>query len=755
MSSKLGDRGGSREGRKKSLNRVKQAKFKHEQEVTKLQDGRQQATADKLSVSAPAPPLTPHLYDDDWQRASSSSSSSSLPAPAALPPLPAVRYIDCGAHLTSRQFDGSLQSVLRRACAASVVGIVVTCPDMGRADEVLELLRQWPGLLLAALGISPDSVKRQSERVSEGWLERLRCLSLLPAVVCISCGLDLTREVSTHYLQQQLLVAQCQLAARLRLPLVVTEKAAADRVIPAVTAAFAAAARDVETADGCVAGEATPASSQQEMRVALRGFSGPDDQLAAYIDAGWHIMLDGRLCSLQVTDTQQAAAEAGDADGSSSSPLSSRILPELSGEGAPLFRQLRCGLLPLARLLLASDSPLHTPQSLPDAHLRSQRNEPANLPAVFATLSAAYRLPAPLLAQTVEANTRRFFRLQYAAEAAQQGQHGEAKEELKDALTAAATEAELSAGLQATQLTAQEPARAEAVREQQQRDAAGAEDGDEPDSEEETDSQQEEDATAASALPFLAAAGRRRRAVPAAQSEAVSGTPTQSRAGRRQQRARAAVIAGAGAELEPLPGVVRYACRRCRTPLFTQLDLRPHQTAVEQQTAAASLQADAAELTHCGSLFVQPKPQLVAASSSSLVAGLSERLECGACGFKLGRSALQAASLPCSCGRLCSGFPPFLAVNVNRIDTVDSSEQSAALLSAPRAVGAAYQQAQVEAEEESSRGQAARRERERQRRDGRRQRKQQREDQRGNFTEFRNKTLVKHRQKEQQPHSSD
>mgnify|MGYP001047809595 FL=1 len=42
-------------------------------------------------------------------------------------------------------------------------------------------------------------------------------------------------------------------------------------------------------------------------------------------------------------------------------------------------------LIPRDRLILATDSPRYTPQTIEDVYLRAAKNEPSNLPYVYAT----------------------------------------------------------------------------------------------------------------------------------------------------------------------------------------------------------------------------------------------------------------------------------------------------------------------------------------------------------------------------------
>ena len=242
-------------------------------------------------------------------------------------------------------------------------------------------------------------------------MERLWELALSAEVVACAAGLDLSRDVATHFLQQKLFAAQLDLARRIRLPLVVHEKAAHAQVIDAVTAAHA----DATAAD---------AESDWTFRVAVHAFTGSDEELAAFVRAGFFIMINGAACDLKAGPSSAEAAAAASEAPTSAAPSfpSAGVLPELAGEGASLFRQLRCGLLPVSRLLLCSDAPLHTPANIDDVHVRSQRNEPANLPFLYEVVAKALRIPATLLVDHIDRNTRTFFNLQYAHEQQQQPQ---------------------------------------------------------------------------------------------------------------------------------------------------------------------------------------------------------------------------------------------------------------------------------------------------------------------------------------------
>ena len=70
--------------------------------------------------------------------------------------------LDCSCHLSSRQFDGVANSVIRRALDAQVGCIVVDTLDFSKVDDVMALVKEHTGVLYASVGVSPDSIKVHS-----------------------------------------------------------------------------------------------------------------------------------------------------------------------------------------------------------------------------------------------------------------------------------------------------------------------------------------------------------------------------------------------------------------------------------------------------------------------------------------------------------------------------------------------------------------------------------------------------------------
>ncbi len=208
---KTGDRGGGRESTK-SLNKSKQTKHKIEVHQKKQRD---QYLLNRPKYSPPAPALT-------------LPASSSEGGPLAM--------LDASCHLLSRSFNRDLIAVMRRAKESGVVGCVLHC-DWTRVTELMTLVRQWPGQMFATIGVSPDIIKKSNDKVFDTRMEQMLDLALQPEVVAVECGLDLTRDLGTHFLQAKLLAAQMQLARQVRLPLLLYEKAASEQLCEQLKAA--------------------------------------------------------------------------------------------------------------------------------------------------------------------------------------------------------------------------------------------------------------------------------------------------------------------------------------------------------------------------------------------------------------------------------------------------------------------------------------------------------------------------------------
>ena len=72
--------------------------------------------------------------------------------------------LDVSCHLLSRSFNRDLIAVMRRAKESGVVGCILHC-DWTRITELTSLVKQWPGQMFATVGISPDIIKKNNDKV--------------------------------------------------------------------------------------------------------------------------------------------------------------------------------------------------------------------------------------------------------------------------------------------------------------------------------------------------------------------------------------------------------------------------------------------------------------------------------------------------------------------------------------------------------------------------------------------------------------
>ncbi len=81
----------------------------------------------------------------------------------------------------------------------------------------------------------------------------------------------------------------------------------------------------------------------------------------------------------------------------------------LSADQPLIVQNLVSGALPLSQVLVCSDSPNCTPQNIYDNAVRTSRNEPSNLSAVFAGLAHLLSKPVNEIQSATYASARQFF----------------------------------------------------------------------------------------------------------------------------------------------------------------------------------------------------------------------------------------------------------------------------------------------------------------------------------------------------------
>jgi Tat protein secretion system quality control protein TatD with DNase activity len=321
----------------------------------------------------------------------------------------ASSLIDLGCNILSRQLAREQGRMLQRAQNDHVDGVVVFSTDFDRIQELIALVKANPGFMYGAYGVHPDNIKRANEKTFTGKMSELKAMALSPECVALFCGLDFGRDFASHYPQQKIVQDHLRLAAEVRLPVLITQVEASERLSELLrefndewaatcAAAARAAAATAKVPDAAMAGsgaresggkgkggkesketkEAKEAKEAKETksepapapapvaaptqapwipRAGVLAFDGDEKALQCLLDAGAYICIDGLVCD--------------------ETPEADRLRSIVAK-------------IPLDRLLLMTNSPLRTPQNISDHYIKSSRNEPCNLPFLLPQLCDCY-----------------------------------------------------------------------------------------------------------------------------------------------------------------------------------------------------------------------------------------------------------------------------------------------------------------------------------------------------------------------------
>jgi TatD DNase family protein len=258
--------------------------------------------------------------------------------------------IDIGANLSNARFRDDLDAVLARAAQAGVGHVIVTGTSIGASRAAFALTQRHPAMLSSTAGVHPHDAKHWDGQTEAAIAE----LAGHRAVLAIGeCGLDFNRNFSPKDQQLACYQAQLQLAADLKKPVFLHQ-------------------RDAHTAFITILKRYRPALTG----AVVHCFTGTLTEMREYLDLGCHIGITGWVCDER--------------------------------RGAELQQAVK--FIPLDRLMIETDAPFLTPRTL-SPKPASNRNEPAYLPAVLATLSGILDISAQELAAHTVKTTRDFFGL--------------------------------------------------------------------------------------------------------------------------------------------------------------------------------------------------------------------------------------------------------------------------------------------------------------------------------------------------------
>ena len=254
--------------------------------------------------------------------------------------------IDTHCHLADPKFQGDLEAVLSRAAEAGVRTIVsIGAIGSIEADELTVAIAERHENVFAVVGVHPHDAKD----CSESRLARLGELAGSKKVVAIGeSGLDFHYMHSAREAQERALRSHLELAAQLKLPIVIH-------------------CREAEARLAEIVGEAgmPPAGG------VVHCFSGDLAAARAFVAMGFFISFSG-IVTFSNAGAVRAAAAA----------------------------------VPEDRLLVETDAPYLAPEPY-----RGRRNEPAYVVKTLAAIARLRGVEPQRLAELVSANASRLFRI--------------------------------------------------------------------------------------------------------------------------------------------------------------------------------------------------------------------------------------------------------------------------------------------------------------------------------------------------------
>lgn len=269
--------------------------------------------------------------------------------------------VDTHCHLNFEDFETDRQTVLERAAAAGVAWLVNPSIDLATSQAVLTFAEKYERVY-AAVGIHPN----EASGLQGDWLGELRQLTHHPKVVAIGeIGLDDYWERTPRPWQEVVFEAQLDLAAELRLPVIIHCRERARE-------------------------------SQETMKAVLG--------ILARWQRRWRTKGDGEACCSGVLHSfsgDVALAEEA---------ISLNFF--LGVNGVVTFRNAQrlhevVRHVPLEALLIETDAPFLTPHP----H-RGERNEPAHVRWVCQKIAELRGSEETLIAQATTSNAQRLFRPQ-------------------------------------------------------------------------------------------------------------------------------------------------------------------------------------------------------------------------------------------------------------------------------------------------------------------------------------------------------
>ena len=223
------------------------------------------------------------------------------------------QIIDTHCHLDFEQFDSDRNNVISRARDQGITSIIVPAVDLDGCRRVIKMAEEYD-MVYGAVGIHPNSTAAWDR----AWIDRIRELAKNDKIVAVGeIGLDYFRSHSPRKKQRQAFGSHLELAAELKLPVIIHNREAGEDVLKML--------------------EESPLVSQEKKGV-LHSFSADLDIANRAIEMGYYLGFTGPV----------------------------------TYKNAHLLRSI-AREIPADRILIETDGPFLAPQ-----FRRGKRNEPAS-----------------------------------------------------------------------------------------------------------------------------------------------------------------------------------------------------------------------------------------------------------------------------------------------------------------------------------------------------------------------------------------
>ncbi len=257
--------------------------------------------------------------------------------------------IDTHAHLNFPDYDKDLDQTIGRAQKEGVKKIICVSSNIADSQKAIEISKQYPGVVYAAIGIHPQQTDPGNSASLEEQIQQLESLAANKSVVAIGeCGLDFSpappgEKDRSRKEQVFLFLKQIEIAQKNKLALIIHTRESFSQTI--------------ETLKG----------SGNLPKGVVHCYSGGKKGVTKVLELGYYFGFDGNLTY-------------------------------------DLGLQNVCRQIPLDKIILETDSPFLSPKPF-----RGKRNEPANTKIIAEFLGQSKNTSLAKIADTTTKNAGLLF----------------------------------------------------------------------------------------------------------------------------------------------------------------------------------------------------------------------------------------------------------------------------------------------------------------------------------------------------------